>query len=63
MYDEPSRIMAEQRRLEPVKRCALCGHPERHHDAGECWTDQEGQETSGETACPCWWYEPEEATK
>lgn len=38
--------------------CRNCGHPEAHHDAGECWTDHDGHETWGETSCPCSWYEP-----
>jgi hypothetical protein len=38
--------------------CATCGHPESRHDAGECWTDPDGNETHGETVCPCDWYEP-----
>jgi len=38
--------------------CAECGHPEGHHDAGECWTDASGLECSGGSVCPCGWYEP-----
>ena len=38
--------------------CKTCGHPAEHHDAGECWTTEDGAETYGETSCPCGWYEP-----
>lgn len=38
--------------------CLRCGHPGSHHDAGECWTDGDGNEVSGGSACPCSWYEP-----
>lgn len=38
--------------------CAECGHPESHHDAGECWTDASGLECSGGSVCGCGWYEP-----
>lgn len=30
-----------------------CGHPKAHHDANECWTTPDGQETYGETSCRC----------
>lgn len=39
----------------PVLLCLTCGHPEAHHDAGECWTSPDGEETHDETACPCSW--------
>lgn len=42
--------------------CRTCGHPEAHHDAGECWTTEDGHETFDDTACPCDWYEPIDAT-
>jgi hypothetical protein len=43
----------------PEAVCKECGHPEQHHDAGECWTDSGGNECAGGSVCPCWWYEPE----
>ena len=35
------------------RACTTCGHPARHHDAGECWTTPDGTETWGETSCLC----------
>jgi hypothetical protein len=41
--------------------CTTCEHPITHHDAGECWTTPDGQETHDETSCSCAWYEPADA--
>lgn len=38
--------------------CFRCGHPESHHDAGECWTLPDGRETHGETSCKCSLFDP-----
>lgn len=40
--------------------CRNCGHPAKHHDEGgaSCWTTADGEETWGESACRCDWYDP-----
>lgn len=35
--------------------CRACGHPQSHHDAGECWTASDGTQTQEETFCSCSW--------
>lgn len=44
------------------RRCRSCGHPEDHHDAGECWTDDQGREVYDGPHCPCSWAEFDEET-
>jgi len=35
----------------------VCGHPSSHHEAGECWTNDRGQEVCEDPACGCSWYQ------
>lgn len=61
MTSAQERAAAETARIEAAvaqKLPCRCGHPIHHHDAGECWTTTDGQETHGETSCRCSGYEP-----
>jgi len=58
------RAAAELARIEraiAANSPCRCGHPLSHHDAGECWTTPDGQETHGETSCRCGGYDPVES--
>ena len=60
------RAAAERKRIDQAiaeKTPCRCGHPIDHHDAGECWTTADGQETHGETSCHCAGYEPVRVVK
>jgi hypothetical protein len=51
--------MSEHVTLPPMDPDAVCkcGHPVRHHDAGVCWTDAQGNETWTNDECRCSWLE------
>lgn len=40
--------------------CLGCSHAGEHHDADECWVA--GDNVTGDKQCPCWWYEPANAS-
>lgn len=54
--------MISDEAVEAAADCAVCDHPYGHHDAGECWTNAQGREVSGGSACGCGWYEPKAVT-
>lgn len=43
----------------PTDAVCACGHPDKHHSAGECWTRADGTETEDDdAACSCGWFRP-----